>query len=131
MFLTKWRPIGLDGLFYNDDNGNSTGFTPAVDISEEDDYFLIKADLPGMSEKEIEVKVHDGVLLLSGKREETREEKEEGGYHRERRYGSFCRQFRLGVGVDPTTIAATYDSGVLSVKLPKKEESKPRQIPIN
>jgi len=124
-------PFWREGLFHSDNGESTLGFTPAVDISEEEDHFLIKADLPGMSEKEIEVKVQDGVLLLSGKREEVREEKKEGGYHRERRYGSFCRQFRLGSNVDPDAIAATYDSGVLSVKLPKKEETKPRQIPIN
>jgi HSP20 family protein len=140
MFLTKWRPSwGLtrrqrdfDDLFRGFvSNGELVHFNPAVDIVEEEDRYLIKADLPGMAENEIEVKVHDGVLVLSGKREETKEEKKEGGFYRERRYGSFCRQFTLGSTVDAQKIEASYDKGVLSVSLPKKEETKPRQIEIS
>jgi HSP20 family protein len=139
MFLTKWRPLGLspwrremDDLFKAFDwDGQLAGFRPAVDIAEDEDRFVIKADLPGVSEKEIEIKVHDGVLLLTGKREESTEEKKEGGYYRERRGGSFCRQFRLGSSVDAEKIAASYKNGVLEVILPKKEESKPRQIPVS
>jgi HSP20 family protein len=118
---------GFDRLF---DDGEPRGYAPAVDITEEEDHFLIKADLPGVDEKDIEVKVHDGVLLLSGKREETREE-EEGYSYRERRSGSFCRQFRLGRNVDAEKIEAAYKKGVLEVKLPKKEEAKPRQIAVS
>lgn len=140
MFLTKWRPTwGLtrrerdfDDLFRGFvSNGELVNFNPAVDIVEEEDRYLIKADLPGMAENEIEVKVHDGVLVLSGKREETKEEQKEGGFYRERRYGSFCRQFTLGSTVDAQKIEASYDKGVLTVSLPKKEETKPRQIEIS
>ena len=138
MFMTRWRPSGLnpfwrelDDHFRVEGNGRQAGYCPAVDISEEQDHFLITADLPGMSEKEIEVKVESGVLLLSGKREDTREKQGEGQYYRERRLGAFCRQFRLGEGVNPSAIEASYKNGVLAVKLPKKEESKPRQIPVS
>lgn len=139
MFLTKWRPTwgmtrwerDLDDLFRGFvSNGELVHFSPAVDIVEEEDRYLIKADLPGMAENEIEVKVHDGVLVLSGKREETKEEKKEDGFYRERRYGSFCRQFTLGSSVDAQKIEASYEKGVLTVSLPKKEETKPRQIEI-
>jgi len=135
MFLTRWRPMGLDPFrelesFFRQDGDGLSGYSPAVDISEEEDHYLIRADLPGVAEKDIEVKVHDGVLLLTGKREDTREEKAAGSYYRERRHGSFCRQFRLGDVVDPEKIEASYKGGVLEVKLPKKEESKPRQIPV-
>jgi HSP20 family protein len=143
MFLTKWRPTwGLtrrerdfDDLFHglvsNGELVNYRNFNPAVDIVEEEDRFLIKADLPGMAENDIDVKVHDGVLVLSGKREETKEERTEGGFYSERRYGSFCRQFTLGSSVDAQKIEASYDKGVLTVSLPKKEETKPRQIAIS
>ena len=136
MFLTRWRPMNLDPFrdldrFFWPSDGQVTGYTPAVDLSEEEDHFLITADLPGMAEKDIEVKVHDGVLLLTGKREDTREQKEGGSHLRERRYGSFCRQFRLGDGVDAEKIEATYRNGVLEVRLPKREETKPRQIPVS
>jgi HSP20 family protein len=134
MFLTRYRPTGLSPFFREFDklfaDGERSGYAPAVDITEEEDHFLIKADLPGVNDKEIEVKVHDGVLLLSGSREETREEEKEGYSYRERRSGSFCRQFRLGRSVDAEKIEASYRSGVLEVKLPKKEEVKPRQITV-
>jgi HSP20 family protein len=138
--LTLWRPFGgtlglsreLDELFWGKpSNGNHVDFAPAVDIEEKEDHFLVSADLPGMSEKDIEVKVQDGVLLLSGKRESRKEEKTEGWYYRERSSGSFCRSFTLGDGVDPAKIEAAYKNGVLTVKLPKKAETRPRQIPVS
>ena len=138
MFMTRWRPFGTtrferdcDALFNTfRSDGELAAFNPAVDIVEEEDRFLIKADLPGVSQKAIEIKVHDGVLLLSGKREETREEKGEKSYYSERRQGSFRRNFNLGDKVDASKIEAKYDSGVLTVTLPKKEETKPRQIEV-
>ena len=138
--LTQWRPFGglcgldreLDDLFGDKPaNGDRVDFAPAVDIEEKEDHFLVSADLPGVSEKDIEVKVHDGVLLLSGKREVSKEDKTEGGYYSERKSGSFCRTFTLGDGVDAAKIEAAYRNGVLTVKLPKKEETKPRQIPVS
>lgn len=136
--LTLWRPFNElarwsrvhDDLF-SWGNGERLGFSPAVDIEEREDSFLLKADLPGMSEKEIEVKVHDGVLILSGSRETSKEDKTEHGYYRERSYGSFCRQFNLGSNVDATKIEASYNSGVLKIVLPKKEEVQPKQIPVS
>ena len=138
--LTLRRPFGgLFGLTHELDelfegrrgNGNRVDFSPAVDIEEKGDHFLVSADLPGVSEKDIEVKVHDGVLLLAGKREASKEQKTETGYYRERSYGSFCRSFTLGDGVDPAKIEAAYKNGVLTVKLPKKPETQPRQIPVS
>lgn len=139
MYLTKWRPLWglsrwekeLEELFGGlGSNGNLVSFNPEVEILEEEDRYLIKADLPGMEEKDIEVKVHDGVLVLSGKRETSKEESKEGSFYSERRYGSFCRQFNLGSTVSAEKIDAKYDHGVLTVSLPKREESKPRQIQI-
>lgn len=138
MFLTKWRPYGMsrfgrefDDLFDGFRSSEETvAFNPAVDIVEEAERFLIKADLPGVKQEEISINVKDGSLILSGKREEKREEKQEKSYYCERRYGSFHRSFKLGDTVDMDKIEAKYDSGVLTVLLPKKEETKPRQIEV-
>lgn len=138
--LTRWNPHadlfrfsrGFDSLFsWEEGNGEVLSFKPAVDIKEDEDRVVIVADLPGVDEKDIDVQVHDGVLQLSGKREESKEEKSEHGYYRERRYGSFHRRFRLGSNVDAASIEATYKNGELTVVLPKKEEAKPRQIPVS
>ena len=137
---TLWRPFGelfglgreFDDLFGDKPaSGDHVDFAPAVDLEEKEDHFVVTADLPGVSEKDIDVKVEDGVLLLSGKREVSKEEKTEGRYYRERSSGSFCRTFSLGDGVDAAKIEAVYKNGVLTVKLPKKEETKPRQIPVS
>ncbi len=138
--LTLWRPFGglfglsreLEDAFWDKPtNGDHVDYAPAVDIEEKPDHFLVSADLPGVSEKDIELKVQDGVLLLSGKRETSKEGKTEGGAYRERSCGSFCRTFTLGDGVDAANIEAAYKNGVLTVKLPKKAEIQPRQIPVS
>jgi HSP20 family protein len=133
--LTLWKPSDewfsfgreLDRWF---DEGPTRGPCPAVDIEEEENRFVLRADLPGVDEKDLEVRVHEGVLILGGKRTETREEQRGGGVYRERSTGSFSRQFRLGPGVDDTKIEASYKNGVLTVVLPKQEAAKPRQIPV-
>jgi HSP20 family protein len=124
----------LDSLFADPpstDNGTARWYSPAVDIAEEENHFVLTADLPGVDEKNVELTVHEGVLILTGKREAATEKQSEGGYHRERRHGSFTRQFRLGSQVDAEKIAASYKDGVLTVTIPKKEEIKPRQIPVS
>lgn len=138
MMMTRYNPWRMSPWHRDFDrllgelqhNGHSSDFNPAVDIKEEEERYLIEADLPGLEEKDIEVKVHDGTLVLSGKRETVTEEKKENSSYSERRFGSFCRTFRLGRNVDPEGIEASYKSGVLTVSLPKREETKPRQIPI-
>lgn len=138
--LTLWRPHHdllswsreFDRLFgWGDGAAARPDYTPAVDVREEENQFVIRADLPGMEEKDLDVRVHEGTLVLSGKREESNEEKTDRGYYRERRYGTFCRQFRLGTNVDAQQIEASYKNGVLTVALPKREEAKPRQIPVH
>lgn len=111
-------------------NGEHASFAPAVDIEETDDAVVLSVDLPGVDENDIEITVHQGVLVLSGKREDRRDEETDNSVYRERRYGSFFRQFRLGSKVDPDAIAAAYKNGVLTVTLTKKEEAKPKQIPV-
>ena len=111
-------------------DGQGADFRPAVDIEENEEHVLIRADLPGVKQDDIEVKVHDGVLLLSGKRESLRDDKAEGRYYSERTHGSFFRKFRLGRQVDPEKIQATFKDGVLTVELSKRAELQPRQIKV-
>jgi len=96
---------------------------PAVDVVESEKGYEITADLPGMDEKNIEVKVADGVLTMKGERQEEKEEKKKDYYLQERSFGSFQRSFELPEGVDADKIEASFKKGVLTVKLPKKPEA--------
>jgi HSP20 family protein len=96
---------------------------PAVDIAEKEKSFELTAELPGMDEKNIEVKLSNGNLLIRGEKKEELEEKKKDYYLSERRYGSFERIFNLPKGVDPEHIEAHFSKGVLSITLPKKPEA--------
>ena len=96
---------------------------PAVDVVESEQSYEITADLPGMDEKNIEVKVTDGVLTMKGERQEEKEEKKTGYYLQERSFGSFQRSFEMPESVDADKIEANFKKGVLTVKLPKKAEA--------
>jgi HSP20 family protein len=111
--------------------GREAALRADVDIEEHEDHFVVRADLPGVQQKDIQVEVHDGVLTLSAKREQNSEEKGKQRWYRERRFGSLERRFRLGPHVDAGKIEAHYKDGVLSLTLPKSEASKPRQIPVS
>jgi len=108
----------------------TSSWAPAVDVQEEQDSYCIRADLPGVNQNDIDVFMDNGVLTIKGKRE--CEHKEEGAnYSRiERMYGSFHRQFTLPDTANSENIQAEYTNGVLSLKIPKKEASKPRRISI-
>ena len=109
---------------------NSRPWTPAVDILETENELLLKADLPGVDMKNIDIQVENGTLTLKGQREFQNEAKQ-GGYHRiERSYGSFVRYFALPETVDTEGVRADFKNGVLTVILPKKEVAKPRQIKV-
>jgi len=115
---------------YRQDEGMTAAWAPAVDIYETDKEIVLKAELPEVQEKDVDVKVEDNVLTIAGERRMEKEVKEES-YHRiERSYGSFQRSFTLPQTVDRERIAAAYKDGVLRVTLPKKEEVKPKQIKI-
>jgi HSP20 family protein len=103
--------------------GMSWGVAPAVDVSEKDKQYDITAELPGLTEKDIEVKTSNGVLTIKGEKKEEKEEREKNYYLSERRYGSFVRSFRLPEGVDADKIEATFAKGVLTVVLPKSAEA--------
>jgi HSP20 family protein len=106
-------------------------WNPAVDILEKDGNLILRAELPGMTEKQIELKLEGNTLTLQGERKMDTEDKK-NTYHRvERFYGSFMRTFRLPDTVDMDKISADYKNGVLTVTLPQKSEVKPREIPVS
>jgi HSP20 family protein len=101
-----------------------------VDVTEDDHKVTIKADLPEVDQKDLKIEVADGHLTLRGERKLEREEKK-GIYRRlERRYGGFARSFTLPETVDADKIVADYDKGVLRIEIPKREEARPKQIPV-
>jgi HSP20 family protein len=105
-------------------------WAPAVDISEDKEAVYIRAEIPGVERDNISINVEDGVLTLKGERK-MEEEKKKDNYHRiERSYGSFTRSFTLPKTVDANAIDASLKDGVLDVKLPKREETKPKAVDI-
>lgn len=106
-------------------------WTPSVDILEKDGNLVLRAELPGMTEKQIDLKLEGNTLTLKGERKMDTEDKK-SNYHRvESFYGSFTRSFRLPDTVDYEKINAEYKNGVLTVTIPQKPEVKPREIPVN
>jgi HSP20 family protein len=113
------------------DDSSVTAWAPAVDIHETENELVMQADLPDVEEKEIDIHVENNMLTITGERK-FEDEKNERNYLRvERSYGSFSRSFTLPNVVDTDKIRATYKNGVLRVELPKKAESKPKQVKIN
>ena len=106
-------------------------WTPAVDIFETENELLLKADLPGVDMKDIDIQLENGTLSLRGERKYENEAKEGGSHRVERAYGGFARYFALPETVNPEGVKADYKNGVLTVKLPKKELAKPRQIKVD
>jgi len=105
-------------------------WSPSVDIFETENELVLKADLPDVKLEDIEVRVENQTLTLKGERKFDKDESN-GGYHRiERSYGSFVRNFTVPSSVDAEKVAADYKNGVLTVRLPKKEAAKPRQVKI-
>jgi len=106
-------------------------WSPAIDVYDSKDNLLVKADMPGMKKDEIEVSVHDNILIIKGEKKAEKEDKGKDYLKQERFYGSFNRAITLPVGVDSGKITASYKDGVLELSLPKKEESKPKQIKVD
>ena len=105
-------------------------WVPPVDLVEAEDHFVLKADLPGLSEGDVNIEVQDGTLTISGERKAEHEQREKGWYRIERSFGRFSRALSLPDGVDPDGIQASFRDGVLEVRIPKPEERKPRRIEI-
>jgi HSP20 family protein len=129
LFDESYRGLGRTNS--EDDWALGGSWAPAVDIYEQDGSIVLKAEVPGMDAKDVEIRVENNVLTLRGERKFDNEVKKDS-YHRvERAYGSFTRSFTLPNVVDTEKIKADYRDGVLRVSLPTKEEAKPRQISIS
>jgi HSP20 family protein len=117
--------------FFNDSlfEGSGTSF-PAVDVKENENNYLMEVELPGLSEKDIDVKVENGTLTISSKKEEHKEERREGYLRKERRHYSFSRSFKLPENADHGKIDANLKSGLLRISIPKSAESQPRMIDV-
>ena len=111
-------------------NGGNRRWAPAMDLLETDEHFVLRADLPGMTESDVNIELEDNVLTVSGERKAEHEEKGEGFYRMERSFGSFRRALTLPEGVNADAITAGFDKGVLEVRIPKPEERKPRRVAI-
>jgi HSP20 family protein len=143
--LTRWEPFHefstlqdrMNRLF-RETQGNSqdetltnSSFAPAVDVYEDEHNVTLKIEVPGIDEKDIDVRIENNTLTVHGERKIEKEEKEENYRRVERQYGSFTRTFNLPPSVDAEKVQADYDKGVLNITLPKKAEAKPKQIKVN
>jgi len=148
MALVRWEPVrelnSLQGemnrLFHTffdapaasgGGNGGLRRGMPPMDLVETEDHFVLRADLPGLSEEDVNIELEDNVLTISGERRSEHEEQKEGYYRVERASGSFQRALTLPEGVDAEAIDASFDRGVLEVRVPKPEERKPRRVAIS
>jgi HSP20 family protein len=124
LFRDSQGPEGQETL-------TTTAFAPPVDVYEDEHNITLKIEVPGIDEKDIDVRVENNTLTVHGERKFEKEEKEENFRRVESQYGSFTRTFTLPTTVDHENIHADYDKGVLKVKLAKKSEAKPKQIKVN
>ena len=134
--LMKPQPFSRDvdrlfDAFFGADREQGRRWVPPVDLVEAEDHFVLKADLPGLSEDDVNVEVQDGTLAISGERHAEHESHERGWYRIERSFGSFNRSLTLPDGVDADAISARFENGVLEVRIPKPEERKPRRVEIS
>src|SRR3989440_4592248 len=147
--LTRWEPLRefsamqdrmnrMNRLFHEsyspegpEEALTTTSFAPPVDIYEDEHTITLKLEVPGIDEKDIDVRVEGNTLTVHGERKIEKEEKEENFRRVERQYGSFTRSFTLPTSVDPAQVSAHCDKGVLKINLAKKAEAKPKQIKVN
>jgi HSP20 family protein len=143
--LTRWDPFRelaslqnrMNRLFEEQYGGGreeslTTGaFVPPVDIYEDEHSIQLKLEVPGIEQKDLEIKVENNVLTVSGERKFEKEQKEENFHRVERRYGSFSRSFTLPNTVSTEETTADYNNGVLTVRLAKRAEAKPKQIKVS
>jgi len=108
-----------------------SGWTPSLDVYEQKDNFVVKAELPGMRKEDINVSLHDGSLSISGERKSDSKHEDEEVYRAERFFGRFQRTVTLPAPVAADKVAAQYKDGILTVTLPKTEEAKPKQIDVS
>ena len=144
MTIVRWEPLRELGTLQTEMNrlfntvfdgpprrgGTMRRWMPAMDLLETGDHFVLRADLPGMSEEDVTIELEDSTLTISGERKTEHESESEGFYRVERASGAFSRSLTLPKGVDPEAVTARFDRGVLEVRIPKPEERKPRKISI-
>jgi HSP20 family protein len=110
--------------------GTMRRWVPAMDLLETADHFVLRADLPGMTQDDVKIELEDSTLTVSGERKSEHEDKQEGYYRVERAFGSFSRSLTLPKGINADAVTASFDNGVLEIRVPKPEERKPRRISI-
>ena len=125
LFRDPRGPVGQD------ESLTTTAFAPPVDVYEDEHNVTLKIEVPGIDEKDIDVRIENNTLTVHGERKFEKEEKEENYRRVERQYGSFTRTFSLPSTVNHDNVQADYDKGVLKIKLAKKAEAKPKQIKVN
>jgi HSP20 family protein len=147
--LGRWSPFSeLDWFDYADPFGRpsrmrsvlgemfgegrpaSRGFAPSVDVAENDDEYAITAELPGAKKEDVTVELHEGVLTIRGEKKSEHEEKKDQARYVERLYGTFSRSFSLPPNASEDKLRASFEDGVLTIRVQKKEEAKPRVINI-
>ncbi len=148
MALIRWEPVRelntlqsevnrLFNTFFDAPAPTNAGaaaarrWVPAMDLIETPDAFVLHADLPGLSEDDVNIELDDNVLTISGERKADHETRKEGYYRVERSWGHFARSLTLPEGVDPESVQASFDRGVLEVRIPKPEQRKPRKVSIS
>src|ERR1700730_15068246 len=148
MALTRWETYRdvlalqnrMNSIFQDFSRGNgpgenepvtAAGFAPPVDIYEDEHKLVIKVEIPGMRQEDLDVRMENHTLSVKGERSFQTEEKEENFHRVERRYGTFYRAFTVPNTIDPESIKAEYEAGVLRIELNKRPESKPKQIKVN
>src|ERR1700678_2052137 len=143
MAINRWVPFREAVAFHNRVNslfrdlneeqsgGEIARFTPAVDIYEDAKKVVLKLEVPGIDQKDLDIRVENHTLTVKGERKFEAEEKEQNFHRIERRYGSFFRAFTLPTTVDTDSVQANYNAGVLKLELTKKPEAQPRQIKVN
>ena len=146
MAQIRWEPVAELGTIQNEMNrlfntffdqpaatgrtSNGRRWLPAMDLVETDDHYVLRADLPGLSDDDVNVQLEANVLTISGERKAEHETNQEGYYRLERAFGPFARSLTLPEGVDPDGVQAHFDRGVLEILIPKPEQKKPRRVQI-
>jgi HSP20 family protein len=148
MALIRWEPVAelntlqtemnrLFNTFFDQPAATGRGdvparrWMPAMDLVETGDQYVLRADLPGLSDEDVNIQLQDNVLTVSGERKTEHETAQEGYYRLERAFGGFSRSLTLPDGVNPDAVKAHFDRGVLEIRIPKPEQRKPRQVQIN
>jgi len=145
MAIVRWEPLRELTTLQNEMNrlfgtvfdtpaqsngGTMRRWMPAMDLVETEGHFVLTADLPGLSEEDVNIEVEDRVLTVSGERKATHEVAKDGFHRVERAFGTFSRSLTLPEGINPEAVEANFDRGVLEVRIPKPEQPKPRKISI-